>query len=329
MNLRELYTFILTEIYFDFCSIESTFNQTISQQLLSPFNLEEDYLFFLKEYLHLLVFFKKTMKFFLAFWLFDPFAEEEFIESQMYFLGNFPGMMFPIIQDTKDIMYMETTLAENYMWFRNFCFFIPLIFIFLKSIIQISIISFLTLEIVNFEYLFSYFNVLYQLVFRYDTIEDLYILFNVFDIYNFNLILNIIFFSLKYNIYPLFTVLDCKSEYFFIPLGIFIDFLFAFLLLFIVYTINRGTIISDLEKTSAYECGFDPFKDSRQLTDINFFRVAILFILFDLEIIYLIPWIFILYSSFYNYYIIIGGFSYLFVLTLGLFFEYKSKMLDW
>jgi NADH:ubiquinone oxidoreductase subunit 3 (subunit A) len=47
---------------------------------------------------------------------------------------------------------------------------------------------------------------------------------------------------------------------------------------------------SDFEKISSYECGFQPFSDARGSFDIRFYLVAILFIIFDLEITYLIPW---------------------------------------
>ncbi len=46
----------------------------------------------------------------------------------------------------------------------------------------------------------------------------------------------------------------------------------------------------DSEKTSAYECGFEPFEDARNRFDIRFYIVAILFLIFDLEVAYLFPW---------------------------------------
>jgi NADH:ubiquinone oxidoreductase subunit 3 (subunit A) len=46
----------------------------------------------------------------------------------------------------------------------------------------------------------------------------------------------------------------------------------------------------NIEKIAPYECGFDPFEDSRTRFDVRFYLVAILFIVFDLEIIYLLPW---------------------------------------
>ena len=59
----------------------------------------------------------------------------------------------------------------------------------------------------------------------------------------------------------------------------------------------------DKEKLSAYECGFSPFQDSRQKFDVRFYLVAILFIIFDLEITFLFPWSIVLNSiSFFGYF---------------------------
>ena len=46
----------------------------------------------------------------------------------------------------------------------------------------------------------------------------------------------------------------------------------------------------DSEKTSAYECGFEPFEDARNRFDVRFYIVAILFLIFDIEVVYLFPW---------------------------------------
>ena len=83
----------------------------------------------------------------------------------------------------------------------------------------------------------------------------------------------------------------------------------------------------DPEKLSAYECGFEAFGDSRMKFDIRFYLVAILFIIFDLEIAFLFPWA----VSLGN----IGtlGFVsmmiFLFVLTVGFVYEWKKGALDW
>ncbi len=83
----------------------------------------------------------------------------------------------------------------------------------------------------------------------------------------------------------------------------------------------------DPEKLSAYECGFEPFDDSRMEFDVRFYLVAILFIIFDLEIAFLFPWA----ISLGNIGII--GFSsmmiFLFILTVGFIYEWKKGALDW
>ena len=83
----------------------------------------------------------------------------------------------------------------------------------------------------------------------------------------------------------------------------------------------------DPEKLSAYECGFEPFSDSRMEFDVRFYLVAILFIIFDLEIAFLFPWA----VSLGN--IGILGFSsmmiFLFILTIGFIYEWKKGALDW
>tara|TARA_B100001741_G_C16126106_1_gene402324 strand:+ start:204 stop:575 length:372 start_codon:yes stop_codon:yes gene_type:complete len=83
----------------------------------------------------------------------------------------------------------------------------------------------------------------------------------------------------------------------------------------------------DSEKLSAYECGFEAFSDSRMEFDVRFYLVAILFIIFDLEIAFLFPWAVSLGS--------IGALGFwsmmifLFVLTIGFVYEWKKGALDW
>ena len=81
------------------------------------------------------------------------------------------------------------------------------------------------------------------------------------------------------------------------------------------------------EKLSAYECGFEPFEDSRMEFDVRFYLVAILFIIFDLEIAFLFPWAVSLGK------IGILGFVsmmiFLFILTIGFIYEWKKGALDW
>ena len=83
----------------------------------------------------------------------------------------------------------------------------------------------------------------------------------------------------------------------------------------------------DSEKLSAYECGFEAFDDARAKFDVRFYLVAILFIIFDLEIAFLFPWAVALGD--------IGSFGFcsmmvfLGVLTIGFIYEWKKGALEW
>jgi NADH:ubiquinone oxidoreductase subunit 3 (subunit A) len=76
-------------------------------------------------------------------------------------------------------------------------------------------------------------------------------------------------------------------EYNIFFLFIFISILIAVIILALSAFISEKKI--DLEKLSAYECGFDPFGDARHTFNVKFYLVAILFIIFDLEIVFLFP----------------------------------------
>ena len=96
---------------------------------------------------------------------------------------------------------------------------------------------------------------------------------------------------------------------------------------FIVLNLLASPKNPDPEKLSAYECGFEPFNDSRMEFDVRFYLVAILFIIFDLEIAFLFPWAISLGQ--------IGLFGFcsmmifLFILTVGFIYEWKKGALDW
>ena len=80
------------------------------------------------------------------------------------------------------------------------------------------------------------------------------------------------------------------------------------------------------EKASAYECGFDPFEDARGTFDVRFYLVAILFILFDLEVAFLFPLASIPELDLLG---VVSSFLFLFILTVGFFFEWINGALDW
>ena len=81
------------------------------------------------------------------------------------------------------------------------------------------------------------------------------------------------------------------------------------------------------EKTSEYECGFPAFEDPRSQFDVRFYLIAILFIIFDLEVAFLFPW-----AAAFG---VLGWFGFwsmmvfLFVLTVGFVYEWKKGALEW
>ncbi len=113
-------------------------------------------------------------------------------------------------------------------------------------------------------------------------------------------------------------------------------YLSIIIFLFIALGLSVGFIVlnflfsprkPDPEKLSAYECGFEAFNDSRGEFDIRFYLVAILFIIFDLEIAFLFPWAISL-----GQIGLFGFFSmmiFLFILTIGFIYEWKKGALDW
>ena len=114
------------------------------------------------------------------------------------------------------------------------------------------------------------------------------------------------------------------------------DYLTIIIFLVIALVLSVGFILinfilspkkPDPEKLSAYECGFEPFDDSRMEFDVRFYLVAILFIIFDLELAFLFPWAISLGN------IGLLGFCsmmfFLFILTIGFVYEWKKGALDW
>ena len=114
------------------------------------------------------------------------------------------------------------------------------------------------------------------------------------------------------------------------------DYLSIIIFLIIAMLISIGFILinflsspsnPDPEKLSAYECGFDAFDDSRMEFDVRFYLVAILFIIFDLEIAFLFPWAITLGKigvfGFWSMMIFLG------ILTIGFIYEWKKGALEW
>jgi len=110
------------------------------------------------------------------------------------------------------------------------------------------------------------------------------------------------------------------------------------ILLFILFGLAVGALLlavgklvspnrPDAEKLSPYECGFEAFEDARMKFDVRYYLVAILFILFDLEIAFLFPWAVVLPEiGFFGF---AAMMVFLAVLVVGFIYEWKKGALEW
>jgi len=115
------------------------------------------------------------------------------------------------------------------------------------------------------------------------------------------------------------------AEY--LPILIFLGIAVAIAVGAIVASVIVGPQHPDVEKNSAYECGFEAFGDSRHKFDVRFYLVAILFIIFDLEVAFLFPWAISLSKigvfGFWSMMIFLG------ILTIGFVYEWRKGALEW
>jgi len=106
-------------------------------------------------------------------------------------------------------------------------------------------------------------------------------------------------------------------------------FLFSiFLSCFILFlSLRVGAYNPDTEKVSPYECGFDPYEDARNVFDVRFYLVAILFIIFDLEAVYFFPW-----CASFSFLSVEGFFSmidFIIELFIGYIYAWEIGALEW
>ena len=113
----------------------------------------------------------------------------------------------------------------------------------------------------------------------------------------------------------------------YLPILIFLGIAVGLAVIIMAATLVIARQRPDAEKLSPYECGFEPFEDARNRFDVRFYLVAILFIIFDLEVAFLFPWA----VSLGN----IGLFGFwsmmifLAVLTIGFVYEWRKGALEW
>ena len=113
----------------------------------------------------------------------------------------------------------------------------------------------------------------------------------------------------------------------YLPVLIFVIISLAVAVIVIGLGYVLGTHHPDSEKLSPYECGFESFEDARMKFDVRYYLVAILFIIFDLEIAFLFPWAIVLDQ------IGLFGFAsmavFLGILVIGFIYEWKKGALEW
>nr|YP_010583032.1 NADH dehydrogenase subunit 3 [Agnesiella aldera]UGN61478.1 NADH dehydrogenase subunit 3 [Agnesiella aldera]WRY72389.1 NADH dehydrogenase subunit 3 [Agnesiella irma] len=98
-------------------------------------------------------------------------------------------------------------------------------------------------------------------------------------------------------------------------------------MLIMMMTISKKTIM-DWQKSSPFECGFNPMKFKRMPFSIHFFLIAVIFLIFDIEIIIVMPMMFTLKSSFIKMWAI-TSISFILILIVGLYHEWSNGMLEW
>jgi NADH-quinone oxidoreductase subunit A len=113
----------------------------------------------------------------------------------------------------------------------------------------------------------------------------------------------------------------------YLPIFIFLVIAFAFGTIALTLGFVLGPQRPDDEKLSPYECGFEAFEDARMKFDVRYYLVAILFIIFDLEIAFLFPWAVVLEKiGFFGF---MAMMLFLGVLVVGFIYEWKKGALEW
>lgn len=111
-------------------------------------------------------------------------------------------------------------------------------------------------------------------------------------------------------------------------IGIFIVFALILTSIFLIASLLLSSKKPTTEKLSAYECGFDPYEDARNIFDVRFYLISLMFLIFDLETLYFIPWCI---ST--NSITLLGGLGtfldFVFELLIGYIYIWKVGVLNW
>ena len=113
----------------------------------------------------------------------------------------------------------------------------------------------------------------------------------------------------------------------YLPILLFLGLAIGLSVVMVLASLVAGRQRPDAEKLSAYECGFEAFEDARRKFDVRFYLVAILFIIFDLEVAFLFPWAVALGEigmfGFWSMVVFLG------VPTIGFAYEWRKGALEW
>nr|AIW06069.1 NADH dehydrogenase subunit 3 [Polyrhachis dives] len=104
-------------------------------------------------------------------------------------------------------------------------------------------------------------------------------------------------------------------------------FLMVSMLLLIINSLFSLKLKKNREKISPFECGFDPLSNSRMPFSIQFFLISLIFLIFDIEIVFLIPLPYLL--LYFNKMTLFMSFLFLIILIFGLLIEYLEQSIDW
>ncbi len=121
------------------------------------------------------------------------------------------------------------------------------------------------------------------------------------------------------------TMVQLQTEYFYVLVFVFVSMILALILYTLSYTIAIRT--DDAEKLSSYECGFESFDDARTTFDVRFYLIAILFIVFDLEAVYLFPWaVSLSQRNMEGFWVMV---DFLLELGIGFWYAWRVGALEW